>query len=129
MEHDHDDDSGDYDMPEDLAMVPMPAPPGVDGEAMLEITIASEQGTMGPMRFDATDAEIKRWAVEALQAGTVHGITRPIVNVDLSNYVIDRFRAVPATDGQPALGNRLSGRPKVPFGKCGNFAARHCAHR
>jgi len=79
-------------------------------EAVLQITVNGEQGELpDPVHFDSGDGDIKAWATEAVRAGGIPGIT-PDPMADFSAYTVDRF---PARDGKC---NRLSLRPKVPFG-------------
>lgn len=78
------------------------------GEAMVTVTVGGQQGDFGPVRFDATDADIKRWAAEAVTAGVVAGVDAQPTNFD--DTVVERFAA---RDGLP---DRLMLRPKVPFG-------------
>jgi hypothetical protein len=78
--------------------------------AHLNITYAGQQGDLpDPMPYDASDADIKRIATEAIHNGDVPGIEADL-NADFNDFVVDRF---PARDGLP---NRLSLRPKTPFG-------------
>jgi hypothetical protein len=78
-------------------------------EAILNITVNGEMGNLpDPVNFDATDADIRAWATEAVAAGNVPGIAA--ATVDFSTFVIDRFAE---KDGLP---NRLMIRPKTPFG-------------
>jgi hypothetical protein len=78
-------------------------------EANLNVTFAGSNGDLtDPIPFDATDAEIKRWAAEAVLNGNVPGIDAQ--TADFSDYVVDRF---PAKDDLP---NRVAVRPKTPFG-------------
>ena len=86
-------------------------------EAMITVTIGGQQGDVGPVQFDATDADIKRWAAEAVAAG-VAGIDA--TQADFGDSVVDRF---PARDGLP---NRLVIRPKTPFGQ--RACATCCTH-
>jgi hypothetical protein len=84
-----------------------------DNEAMLNITYNGMNGDLrDPVHFDATDAEIKAWATEAVRNGDVVGIDAD-PNVDFTDFVVDRFAA---KDDLPA---RTSLRPKTPFGLSG----------
>lgn len=59
---------------------------------------------------DASDADIKRIALEVVRAGGVRGLHLPqLPNGAFDHYVVDRMRA---PDGSP----RVYLRPKVPFG-------------
>jgi hypothetical protein len=63
-----------------------------------------------PVNFDATDADIKTWATEAVRNGDVPGIDAD-PNVDFTDFVVDRFVA------KDDKGNRLFLRPKAAFGR------------
>ena len=79
--------------------------------ARLNITYNGQQGELPDMlSFDTRDEDIRRIATEALQQG-IPGITAD-PRADLTDFVIDRF---PARDDVPV--NRLSVRPKTPFGR------------
>ena len=81
----------------------------VDGEAVLNITWAGQNGDLpNPILFDSTDVDIRRWATEAVRGG-IPGITAD-VRVDFQDFVVERFGA---TAGLP---NRVVLRPKTPFG-------------
>jgi hypothetical protein len=86
------------------------------GEAMVTVTVGGQQGDFGPVRFDATDADIKRWAAEAVTAGVVAGVDAQSANFD--DTVVERFAA---RDGLP---DRLMLRPKMPVYGC----VQHAAH-
>lgn len=79
--------------------------------AQLNITYNGQQGNLPDLvPFDMTDADVKRVATEAISNG-IPGITAD-PNVDLKDFVVDRF---PERPDVPV--NRLSMRPKTPFGK------------
>ena len=79
--------------------------------AKLTITYGGLQGDLpDPMSFDMSDADIKRVATESVRDGYVPGIDAT-PNVDFTDFVVDR---VPARADVPF--NRLSLRPKTPFG-------------
>lgn len=81
-----------------------------DYEAKVNVTYSGSNGDLpDPVRFDATDTEIKQWVAEAIRGG-IAGIPTD-ENVDLNDFVIDRFGP---TDARPY--NLLSLRPKTPFG-------------
>lgn len=81
----------------------------VDGEAILNITWAGQNGDLpNPILFDSTDTDIRRWATEAVRNG-IAGITAD-ANVNFQDFVVERFSA---TDGLPS---RVVLRPKTPFG-------------
>jgi len=82
-----------------------------ENEARLNITVNGMNGDLpDPVQFDATDADIKAWATEAVAAGHVPGIDAD-PNVNFGDFVVDRFTA---KDDQ---GNRLYLRPKAAFGR------------
>jgi hypothetical protein len=63
--------------------------------------------------FAATDADIRRIAVEVVRSGGVRGLHLPQLQQNAFNaFVIDRLRA---PDGE----QRIYLRPKVPFGARG----------
>lgn len=79
-------------------------------EARLNITISGMNGDLAdPVPFDATDAEIRQWATEAVRGGSVPGITA-VADADFTDFVVDRFSS------KDDLPNRLTLRPKTPFG-------------
>ena len=79
--------------------------------AKLSITYAGQQGDIPePVPYDSSDEALKQMAVESIRDGHVPGIdAAPEVN--LQDFVVDRF---PARPDVPF--NRLSLRPKTPFG-------------
>jgi hypothetical protein len=80
-------------------------------EARVNITWAGQNGELpDPAAFDASDAEVRAWAAEAIRTGAVAGITAD-PRVNLADFVVDRF---PASADIPM--NRLFIRPKTPFG-------------
>jgi hypothetical protein len=79
-------------------------------DAILNITVNAQNGDLQQtVSFDATDADVKAWATEAVRNGDVPGIDADPI-VDFRDFVVDRF--VPK-DTLPA---RLVLRPKTPFG-------------
>lgn len=79
-------------------------------EARLNITYDGENADLpDSVRFDATDAEVKGWATEAVQNG-MPGIPANRA-ADFTNFIVDRFEANEATPF-----NRLMIRPKTEFG-------------
>jgi hypothetical protein len=81
-------------------------------DALLNITVNGQNGNLrDPVFFDATDADVKAWATEAVRNGGIPGIDA-VPNVDFRDFVVDRFAE---KDGLPA---RLVLRPKTPFGYC-----------
>jgi hypothetical protein len=78
--------------------------------ARLNVTYNGQNGDLpDPVPYDATEASIKAWATEAVSNGNIPGINP--VAADFSEFVVDRF---PANEG--VTFNRLSLRPKTPFG-------------
>ena len=85
-------------------------PAAVVRMARLNITFAGANGELADMvSFDATDAEVKTWATEAVRDGYVQGIPAN-GNVNFADYVVDRF---PSTADLP---DRIFLRPKTAFG-------------
>jgi hypothetical protein len=79
--------------------------------AKLTITYGGQQGDLpDPVSYDATDGDLKQMAAESVRQGYVPGIDA-VQNVDFTDFVVDRF---PARNDVPF--NRLSLRPKTPFG-------------
>jgi hypothetical protein len=79
--------------------------------ARLNITYNGQQGDLPDLvAYDASDADLKRFATEALRTG-IPGID-PDANADFADFVVDRF---PAREEVPF--NRPSLRPKTPFGQ------------
>lgn len=77
----------------------------------LTITYQGQQGDLPDLvLFDLDDDAIKRIAAESVGSGYVPGIDT-YVQVDFNDFVVDRF---PARHDIPY--NRLSLRPKTPFG-------------
>lgn len=80
-------------------------------EARLNITFAGQNGDLpDPVSFDATDAEIREWATEAVTTGSVPGLNAA-AGADFSDFVIDRYES---TEARPY--KLLQLRPKTPFG-------------
>jgi hypothetical protein len=78
-------------------------------EAKLNITYSGQNGDLkDPISFDASDEDIKGWAVEAVRSGSVPGIDAQ--EADFTDFVVDRFSA---KEDLPA---RVLIRPKTPFG-------------
>lgn len=73
-------------------------------EYSLNVTWDGTNGDLqDPVSADATDAQIREWASEAVRNGNVPGIaTDPDVN--FSDFVVDRYPP------------KIFLRPKVPFG-------------
>lgn len=90
----------------------VPAPRALEAyEAAVSVTFAALHGDLpDPVAFDAPDADVRTMLTEALRNGSVRGIPAQ-ANVDLTNYVVDRF---PANAEYPS--NRMMLRPKTAFG-------------
>lgn len=79
------------------------------GEALLNITYAGQNGDLPtPILFDSTEADIRRWATEAVRNGIPGIVANDDVNFD--DFVVERFAA---TEGLPP---RVILRSKTPFG-------------
>ncbi len=80
-------------------------------EARVNITYAGQNGDLPDTVYvQATDAEIRAWATEAVRLGSIPGI-HAIRSANFSGYVVDRFAA---THTRPY--NLIQLRPKTPFG-------------
>jgi hypothetical protein len=92
----------------DNALVPVVVP---DNMAKLTITYNGQQGDLPDVvSYDMTDADLKQAASESIRQGYIPGIDAHAA-VDFTDFVVDRF---PARNDVPY--NRLSIRPKTPFG-------------
>ena len=82
-----------------------------DFEARVNITYSGQNGDLpDAVSFDATDDVVKGWITEAVQGGSVPGITAD-PNADFSGFVVDRFTANEDRDF-----NLIQLRPKTAFG-------------
>lgn len=91
------------------ALVPVVEPP--EGMAKLTITFNGQQGDLpDPVAYDMTDGDLKQVATECVRSGDIPGIDAA-GDADFTDFVVDRF---PTRDDVPF--NRLSLRPKTPFG-------------
>jgi hypothetical protein len=82
-----------------------------EGMAKLTITYNGQQGDLpDPVSYDMTDGDLKQVATESVRNGDIPGIDVD-ANANFTDFVVDRF---PARDDVPF--NRLSLRPKTPFG-------------
>jgi len=80
-------------------------------DARLNITYGGSNGDLPDLvDGDASDADVKAWATEAVRGGGVPGIAVD-PGADFSDFVVDRF---PPTEGRPFP--LLVLRPKTPFG-------------
>jgi len=82
-----------------------------ENEARLNVTWAGANGdAVEPVPFDASDADVKTWAAEAVRSGSIPGI--PVdPRVDFTDFVVDRFAP---TEARPF--RMLMIRSKTPFG-------------
>src|SRR5688572_13566728 len=89
-----------------------PNPEVIDNRmAKLTITYGGQQGDLPELvAYDSTDADLKQVATESVRDGHIPGIDAA-PGVDFKDFVVDRF---PARQDVPF--NRLSLRPKTPFG-------------
>ena len=80
-------------------------------EAVVTVAYDGKQGELvDPVNFEATSQDVIQMVTEALHTGSVRGIPA-YPSADLTDYVVDRFAA---NEEYP---NRLTLRPKVPFGQ------------
>jgi hypothetical protein len=80
-------------------------------QARLNVTYSGSNGDLPDLiNKDASDADIKRWATEAIQAGSVPGIPAD-PDANFNDFVVDRFSP---TEARPFSVVFL--RPKTPFG-------------
>jgi len=94
------------------ALVPVIEQP--EGMARLNITYGGQQGDLpDPVPFDMRDNELKQIATESVRTGSVPGIDE-VGDANFDDFVVDRF---PSREDVPY--NRLSLRPKTPFGASG----------
>jgi len=78
--------------------------------ARLTITFNGQQGDLPDLvAYDSTDGDLKQVASESIRSGYIPGIDA--TEADFTDFVVDRF---PAREDVPF--NRLSLRPKTPFG-------------
>lgn len=79
--------------------------------ARLNITYANQNGELrDPIPYNASDADIKQWATEAVQNGDIAGFgAHP--DVSFRDFVVQRFTP---TEERPY--NLIMLRPKTPFG-------------
>ena len=78
-------------------------------QATLNITWAGQNGDLPhPIAFNAPDADIRRWATEAVRTG-IPGITADF-DASFRDFVVERFSAT------HDLPNRVVLRPRTPFG-------------
>lgn len=85
-------------------------------EARVNVTYNGQNFELpDPVHYQAGDGDIKNWVAEAIRTGSVRGVAAD-PNVNLQNYMVDRFDA-PAV---PAEGQRdhnlIQVRPKTAYG-------------
>jgi hypothetical protein len=85
-------------------------------EAMVNVTYNGQNFELpDPVNYTAGDEDVKGWISEAIRTGSIRGVAAD-PNVDLINFVVDRFDA-PA---DPAPGQRAHNliqiRPKTAYG-------------
>jgi hypothetical protein len=81
-----------------------------DDEARVNVTWGGQNGDLpDPVHVDSADGDVKQMLAEASRGGGIPGIAADR-NVDLGDFVVDRFAA------KDDLPNRISVRPKTPFG-------------
>jgi hypothetical protein len=82
-----------------------------NNEARLNITFGGQNGDLpDPIAFDASDADVKAWAAEAVRNGSIPGI-QAAAEADFHDFVVDRFAA---TEARPFQLVQL--RPKTAYG-------------
>jgi hypothetical protein len=80
-------------------------------EALVNVTWAGQNGDMPqPVEFDASNQDILSWVTEAVQSGSIPGIT-PDPDADFSDFVVEKMAA---TEVRPT--NQVIIRPKTAFG-------------
>ena len=83
-----------------------------ENAARLNITWDGSNGDLPEtVPYDAPDADLRRMAMEAVQHGDVPGITGVDGNVNMDDFVVERYNA---TEEIPYA--RVFVRPKTPFG-------------
>ena len=84
-------------------------------EARVNVTFNGQNFDLpDPVNFTAGDGDVKGWVAEAIRTGSVPGIAAA-PNVDLTNYMVDRFDATNPVPGQADF-NRIFVRPKTAYG-------------
>lgn len=80
-------------------------------EAKVNVTWKGQNGDLvDPVAYDSSDADILRFATEAIQNGNIPGITAD-PTAELKDFVVDRFAATADRNF-----NSIQVRPKTPFG-------------
>ncbi len=81
-------------------------------QARVNVTWDNQNGDLpDPVPLDATDAQVRAWATEAVRSGNVPGV-REDVRADLTDFMIDRCDP---TETRPW--SLLMIRPKTAFGR------------
>ncbi len=68
-----------------------------------------------PVHFNAGDGDIKAWVTEAIRTGSIPGVAAN-PNVDLQNFMVDRFDAPAAAAPGQRDHNLIQLRPKTAYG-------------
>jgi len=80
-------------------------------EVLVNVTWAGQNGDMPqPVEFDASNQDILNWVTEAVQSGSIPGITSD-PDADFSGFVVEKLAA---TEVRPT--NQVIVRPKTAFG-------------
>lgn len=80
-------------------------------QARLNVTYDRQNGDLpDPITFDASDADVKAWAAEAIRNGGIPGIAAS-ADATLADFKVDRFGP---TEARPW--NLVALRPKTSFG-------------
>lgn len=83
-------------------------------EALVNVTWAGQNGDMPqPVEFDSSNQDILNWVTEAVQSGSIPGITSD-PDADFSGFVVEKLAA---TEVRPT--NQVIVRPKTAFGDWG----------
>ncbi len=67
------------------------------------------------VQFGAADGDIKGWVAEAIRTGSVPGV-RANPDVDLTNFVVDRYEAPASPSPGQRAWNMVMIRPKTAYG-------------
>lgn len=80
-------------------------------EARVNVTYDGANGDLSdPVPYDTTDTVVRRLVEESIRTGSLPGFAAD-ADVDLGDYVVDRFPATAERDH-----NVIFVRPKTPFG-------------
>lgn len=98
-------------MDEQIINIDPVAPAMRDYEARVNVTWGGQNGDLpDPVAYDSTDDAIKGMLAEAIRNGSIPGL-RADANVDLRDFVVDRFEA---NEARPY--RAIMVRPKTAFG-------------